>query len=127
MEWQERGAFSSDIAPAVDATRAFYRSGSTLTASDAKTQAVLWTFAGDGSLSSAPIVVGGCVYVGSSNGHLYALDARTGAALAMATLPAGVEGPDEQNVRVLASFGAGGGELLVPASQWLVAYVSHQP
>ncbi len=38
-----------------------------------------WTFAGDGIITTAPIVAGGLVYVGDAGGNLYALDPATGA------------------------------------------------
>jgi outer membrane protein assembly factor BamB len=123
----EQGTFSSTTAPAFDGTRIFTSTstitGTTLSAVDPSTQALLWSFAGDGSLNSAPLVVNGCVYEASGNGHLYALDASTGAVLDTRTLPAVVAAPDEQNVsQPLTGLGAGGGALLVPASTWLVAY-----
>lgn len=39
---------------------------------------VRWTFATRGAVRSSPAILGGVVYVGSSDGYLYALDERTG-------------------------------------------------
>jgi len=39
---------------------------------------VRWTFATNGAVRSSPEILGGVVYVGSSDGYLYALDERTG-------------------------------------------------
>lgn len=40
---------------------------------------VQWTFATGGAVRSTPVVHNGTMYVGSADGHLYALDQRTGA------------------------------------------------
>lgn len=37
-----------------------------------------WTFAGDGELDTAPIVINGLIIVGSSSGNLYVVDGATG-------------------------------------------------
>lgn len=37
-----------------------------------------WRFETDGAIRSSPAVVAGSVYVGSNDGHVYAVDARTG-------------------------------------------------
>ena len=39
---------------------------------------VRWTFATNGAVRSSPAILGGVVYIGSSDGYLYALDERTG-------------------------------------------------
>src|SRR5262249_55361647 len=59
---------------------------------------VLWTFVGDGGLSSAPIVTGRYVYVGSSSGMLYAVDRSSGQAVWADDVGASILAPDEQNV-----------------------------
>jgi outer membrane protein assembly factor BamB len=63
-------------APAVDAVagRAYFLIGTNLEAHDVSSDAVLWTFAGDGMLDTQPIAGGGYVYVGGSSGMLYAVD-----------------------------------------------------
>ncbi|HET6260662.1 MAG TPA: PQQ-binding-like beta-propeller repeat protein, partial [Chloroflexia bacterium] len=86
------------------------------------TNATVWSFTGDGGLSSAPIVVNGVAYVGSTGGHIYALDAATGALTYSATLPAAVLAPDEHNAWMLTGLGAGSGKLIVPATNWLVGF-----
>jgi outer membrane protein assembly factor BamB len=39
---------------------------------------VRWTFATGGAVRSSPAILGGVVYIGSTDGYLYALDERTG-------------------------------------------------
>jgi outer membrane protein assembly factor BamB len=50
----------------------------TLDAARAATVAPAWTFTTDGTLQSTPVVAGGCVYLTTSTGEVYALDAATG-------------------------------------------------
>ena len=52
-------AFASDRIPAFLDTRAFVLLGSTLSALDLTTFQTLWSFTGDGTLASAPLVVNG--------------------------------------------------------------------
>jgi outer membrane protein assembly factor BamB len=83
----------------------------------------LWTFAGDGGLSSAPIVTGRYVYVGSSSGMLYAVDRQSGQPVWSDDVGASILPPDEQNVsQPLTGLAASSGLLVVPASNLLVAY-----
>lgn len=42
-------------------------------------QSLRWTFATDGPLLGSPTLSGGTVFIGSGDGHLYAIDASTGA------------------------------------------------
>jgi outer membrane protein assembly factor BamB len=118
------GTFEAGPAPAFDGNVGFFLSGGTLRAVNQQTNATIWSFTGDGGLSSAPVVVNGTVYVGSSGGHIYALDAATGAQTYSATLPAAVLAPDEHNALMLAGLGAGNGKLIVPATNWLVGFGS---
>jgi outer membrane protein assembly factor BamB len=116
------GSIGASVAPAFAGNRGFYRTGGTLQAIDLATSAVLWSFAGDGALTSAPIVVNDTVYIGSGGSRLYGLDAATGAVRYTGTLPAPVEAPDEHNQFELTGLSAGSGTLLVPAGTWLVAF-----
>lgn len=117
------GQFSADPAPAVSATAGYFLLGSTLSAMDLATGNPQWTFAGDGSLVTAPIVVDQSVIVGSASGNLYALDAGTGKVTWQVKAPAAIAGPDEQNVsQPLTGLAIADGILAVPAGSTLVAY-----
>jgi outer membrane protein assembly factor BamB len=120
------GTFSAGPAPAFDGNLGFFLSGSTLSAIDQTNNQTVWSFTGDGNLASAPIVVNGKVYIGSGASHLYALDAATGRAVFSTNLPAPVNSPGEDVAETLVGLGAGNGELLVPASNWLIAFTSPQ-
>ncbi|TMD20127.1 MAG: choice-of-anchor D domain-containing protein [Chloroflexi bacterium] len=116
------GSFTANRAPAISGARGFFLNNSTLTAIDLNTNTTLWTFTGDGALSSAPIVVNGFIYVGSTNGNLYAID-PTGNQVWTANVGQAISAPDEQNVsQPLTGLGAGYGYLLVPAGNTLNLY-----
>lgn len=70
------GGFTGPAAPAFDDERSYFLIGENLEAHDATSNAVLWSFAGDGTLDTQPIAGGGYVYVGGSSGMLYALDSN---------------------------------------------------
>jgi outer membrane protein assembly factor BamB len=127
---EEISTFGADLAPAFSgSTGYYYRNVSNLQARDAVTSAVKWSFEGDGTLSCAPIVVNGYVYVGSNSGKLYALDASTGANVWTGNLGSAVpyhsEGFDVS--RPTPGLGAGDGMIVVPAGNLLVAYQSDSP
>src|SRR5207245_4259245 len=73
------GPFPGTAPPAFAGSFGYFLSSSTLEARDLATDAAVWSFSGDGNLNTAPIVDNGTVYVGSSTGNLYALDALSGA------------------------------------------------
>jgi outer membrane protein assembly factor BamB len=120
----ELGSFSATAIPAFAGQTGFFLLDTGgLQALDTVTRTILWTFPADGALVSAPLVVNGTVYVGSSNGALYGLDPATGATRWSDTLPWAVSGSGESGLgQPTAAMGAGGGALLVPAGTHLVCY-----
>jgi len=117
------GTFQSGPVPAFSSSTGFFLANGTLSAIDQSTHNVLWTFAGDGSLISAPIVIDSAVIIGSSTGTVYALNGSSGSVLWSASAGAGINGPDEQNLsQPLTGFGAGEGYLVVPAGNVLTAW-----
>jgi outer membrane protein assembly factor BamB len=87
--------------------------------------ATLWSFAGDGHLSSAPLVTSNAVWVASTSGEIYALGCSSGARLWSTNVGSPVYAPDEQNVSApLTGLGVGGNTLIVPAGSTLVAYAA---
>jgi len=81
--------------------------------------APVWTFSlssrGDsGGLDSTPVTSGGCVYVASSNGVVYALDAVTGTVIWQASLPAASTGLGGQ---IVGAPAVSGGKLIVLVNQ----------
>lgn len=119
----EVAGFVADPAPAFNGSTGYFLNWTTLEARDVSSGILKWSFVGDGTLSSAPIVVNGIVYVGSTSGKLYALSETTGANVWTGTVGAAVNRPDEHNVsQPLTGLAAGEGLVVVPASNLLVAY-----
>ncbi|HET7114125.1 MAG TPA: PQQ-binding-like beta-propeller repeat protein [Pyrinomonadaceae bacterium] len=124
------GNFTAKNTPAFSGSRGFFLDGpnffgsfGTLRARDVDTNTVLWSFAGDGSLQSAVLVVNDYVYVGSALGKLYAVNAATGQQAWVTTAGTSIPYVDEHNVsQPTTSFAAGEGLLVVPTSTTLVAY-----
>jgi outer membrane protein assembly factor BamB len=112
---------ASGPAPAVSANDSFDLTGGTLTASAMSNMGASWTFAGDGTLSSAPLLAGGTVVVAGTSGTVYGLNAATGAQLWTVSAGSPVAAPDEQNVAQLTGMATAGGLLVVAASDTLVA------
>jgi outer membrane protein assembly factor BamB len=118
------GTFSAGPAPAFAGNLGYFLNNGNLRAVDLDTNSTVWNFSGDGSLTSAPIVVNGRVYVGTGGARLYGVNAIDGSVEYSATLPAPVAAPDEHNAVLLTGLGAGNGRLIVPASTWLGAYTN---
>lgn len=125
-----QGPLGSTTAPAIAAGSAYEMTGApgsgTLQAvgSDGL-GATRWSFAGDGHLSSAPLVTGDTVWAGSTSGQLYELSTATGTVLWSTDVGSPIEAPDEQNVSApLTGLGAGSDTLVVPAGPTLAAYIS---
>jgi outer membrane protein assembly factor BamB len=115
--------FAAGPAPAFNGSTGYFLNGTTLEARDISSGTLRWSFAGDGTLSTAPIVVNGIVYIGSNSGNLYALSEGTGANVWIGTVGAAVTPPDEGNAsQPLTGLGAGEGLVVVPALNLLVAY-----
>lgn len=113
---------SSGPAPAVDAKTIYDLAGSTLTATNVTSGATDWSFAGDGTLSSAPLEAAGTVFVGGTSGELYALSSATGQVTWSTNVGAPITAPDEQNAVELSGMAESAGLLVVAASDELVAY-----
>jgi len=115
---------SSGPAPAVSSTTVYDETGGTLTASGVTPGSpATWSFTGDGTLSSAPLLAGADVFIAGTSGNVYALSAAGGAVVWTAKAGSGVPAPDEQNVsQPLTGLAESGGLLLVPAGTTLVAF-----
>jgi outer membrane protein assembly factor BamB len=116
------GTFSATTNPAFSRTAGYFLSGGTLRSIDLASAAVQWSYTGDGSLVSAPIVAGDTVYTASSSGIVHALNAWTGAVIAEVDTHAVISATDEQNAVQRTSLAVGDGLLIVPAGTTLFAY-----
>jgi outer membrane protein assembly factor BamB len=110
------GSYLSSGSPAFTTTTGYFLQSGTLNALSSN-NAVLWSFTGDGALTTSPIVVNQAVIIGSTSGNVYALNAATGQQLW--TINAGGALPSAGGNSGLA---AGDGLLIVPAGNKVVAY-----
>jgi outer membrane protein assembly factor BamB len=122
---QVLSSFSASAPPAISTTSAFILNNSTLQGIALSNNQILWSFAGDGALTNAPVVVDNYVFIGSTNGNLYALDATSGAQLWTKNLGAPITGPATGGNANQGATGlsAGDGLLIVPAGNKVIAYV----
>ncbi len=114
-------SFASRTAPAFGDSDMFTLFGANLVAVNPSGSPDLWTF-GSGTLATAPVVAGSIVFVGSSNGTVYGVSAKTGKQVWSAVAGPSIVGPDEQNADVLVGMAVGNGMLVVPAGGELTAY-----
>jgi outer membrane protein assembly factor BamB len=83
----------------------------TLYAWKTTTETNVWSFTGDGQLSTMPIVINAMVVEGSGSGNVYALDAKSGAQLWT-----------DQTASGVTSLAAGQGTLIVVSGNVVTAY-----
>jgi outer membrane protein assembly factor BamB len=122
------GQFSAGPAPAFDGSKGYFLFDKALHAQAIGGTVDSWKFDGDGSLNTAAIIVNSYVYVGSTSGNVYAINATTGAQAWSANAGAPVSYNDA-NIGTapappFAGLGAGEGVLVVPATTRLVEYSS---
>ncbi len=120
---QVEGNYNATVIPALTSSTGFFVSNGTLQGLARSNNQMLWSFAGDGQLSTAPIVVGNDVFIGSSSGNLYALDAVTGQQLWMQNLGAAIPSTNERTLTIYTGLSAGDGLLVVPNGTRVTAYV----
>lgn len=121
------GSYTASQPPALGTTTGYYLQSGTLTAIGLSNNVIKWTFTGDGTLATAPILVNDYVFVASSSGKLYGLDAVTGAVLWTTTLGAGANTGGWMQLGQ-SGMAAGDGLLVVPAGNTLTAWtVSNNP
>jgi outer membrane protein assembly factor BamB len=112
-------SMESSVPPAVDGSNVYVDNDGILAAQTVTDSHVLWSFGGDGQLSTPPIVDDGVVYEGSGSGALYGVSAATGQLLWSTNVGTPVE-PGTLNQ----SWGMaeGDGLLAVPAEDTLTVF-----
>src|SRR6202030_206832 len=115
------GGFNSDLPPAFIGNLALYFQSGTLVGVDIPSGQQLWSFAGDGGLTSAPVIVNQTIYIGSSSGTLFGLN-TSGQQIWTTQVGGPIPYPDEGNAYLTTGLGAGDGLLVVPTESVLVAY-----
>ncbi|MEY4751574.1 MAG: hypothetical protein RIQ60_3788 [Pseudomonadota bacterium] len=117
------GAYVADNLPAIDAQSGYFLQSGTLRGVTLANNTVQWSFAGDGTLTTSPIVVNQYVFVGASSGRLYAVDASTGQQLWTKDLGAAIPAGSGWGARMpISGLSAGDGLLVVPAGNTLTAF-----
>jgi outer membrane protein assembly factor BamB len=90
----QTGEFNSDTPPAfIDNLVLYFQSG-TLVGVDIPSGQQLWSFAGNGDLTSAPVIVNQTIYIGGSSGTLYGLN-TSGQQIWSTQVGAPIPPPDE--------------------------------
>ena len=115
------GEFNSGTPPAFIGNLALYFQSGTLVGVDIPSGQQLWSFAGDGGLTSAPVIVNQTIYIGSSSGTLYGLN-TSGQQIWSTQVGAPIPGSNEGNATVTTGLGSGDGLFIVPTDSVLVAY-----
>ena len=115
-----QGTFTGSSPPALSGGLGYFLQSGTLRGITEPGSVVQWSFAGDGTLTGAPIVVNQYVFIGSTSGNLYALDATTGIQVWMQSLGAEVDGA--VGGIPYSGLSAGDGVLIVPAGTKVIAY-----
>ena len=118
-----RGAANDTVSlpiPAIGGGAAYVLSARTLHRMDPTLQNIAWSFSGDGTLSSAPLIVGSAVLIGAISGRLYALDIATGVQIWSAQLSA--EFRSDVYSSPVTGMAVANGFLVVPAGNTLTAW-----
>jgi outer membrane protein assembly factor BamB len=116
------GTFTSATAPAFDSTNMYTLQNGKLVATAHSGSPNRWTF-GNGTLVTAPVVHGGVVYAGSSDGTVHGVSASSGAQVWAGSAGSAILGPHEGSpFAVVIGMAIGGGLLVVPAGPQLTAF-----
>src|SRR5215472_7859106 len=99
---------SSMRPPAFIAILGVFLHSETVVGVDIPSKRQLWSFAGDGGLQSAPVIVNQTIYIGSSSGTLFGLN-TSGQQIWSTQVGAPIPAPDEQNGVLITGLGAGDG------------------
>ncbi|MFA5937820.1 MAG: PQQ-binding-like beta-propeller repeat protein [Sinimarinibacterium sp.] len=115
---------ASDTPVSVTDTLLIALNAGTLSATRLSDGAPVWTFSGDGQLSTAPVVVNDTVFVGSSSGTLFAVDLQTGEQTWTGLAPEPLISNNENGGPMPQSGAAAGENLLIfPTENSLVTWL----
>src|SRR5262249_28500741 len=120
------GQLSTVSAPAVTDTDFLALNFGTLSSIRLASRTIRWTFTGDGGLITAPVVVNGTVFIGSSTGKVYGIDAATGGPVWIGTSPqAIIEDSEDGGPTPPAGPAAGENLLIFHGENSLLAWKFH--
>ena len=109
----QKGQIASAAAPAITNTAVIALNAGTLSSMRRSDLVQTWTFNGDGTLATAPLVVNNTVIVGASSGKVYGLDAGTGAQVWLGVAPQGINYDSETGGPMPPSGPSAGENLLI--------------
>jgi outer membrane protein assembly factor BamB len=118
-----KGSYSASVIPAFSSSAGFFLSNGTLQGIAISNNQILWSFAGDGQLDTAPIVVNNYVFIGSQSGNLYAVDTTSGLQVWNQNLGAAIPATNEYGEVIYTGLAAGDGLLVVPNGTKVTAFV----
>lgn len=114
------GAYLNQLAsvraPSITSTALIAQNSGILSATKLSDYSPAWSYSGDGMLVTAPVVVNNTVFVGSSGGKVFGVDATTGAETWVGTAPAAIKADSESGGPQPPSGPAAGEGLLIFAS-----------
>jgi outer membrane protein assembly factor BamB len=117
------GSYVADNPPVIGKQTGYFLQSGTLNALDLASSTVQWSFTGDGALVTSPILVNQYVFIGSSNGKLYAVDSATGQSVWSIDLHVPITGGANWGAIVpIGGLAAGDGLLVVPTGSTVTAY-----
>ena len=117
------GSYGANAPPAIGSQTGYFLQGTTLRAITLSNDTIQWSFDGDGTFTTAPILVNGYVFILGDSGKLYTLDGTTGAALSQSNLGGAMTSSNNGYGQMQASgLSAGDGLLVVPAGNKLIAF-----
>lgn len=118
-----KGNYVADCPPAITPTTGYFLQQGTLRGIALANNQILWSFAGDGGLTTSPMAVNGFVFIGSSSGKLYGLNAATGSQVWVQDLGAAIpRGAGWGHGLPFSGMNAGDGLLIVPAGTTMTAF-----
>lgn len=117
------GQLPTELGPSITDTAFIALNSATLSSTRLSDHVQNWAFTGDGTLSTAPVVVNNIVFAGSTSGKVYGVDATTGLQVWLGVAPRGIN-PDSENGGPQPPAGPAAGEnlLVFPSSSSLTAW-----
>jgi outer membrane protein assembly factor BamB len=121
MTGKSVGTFAGTTTPGFGGANMYTVQQGNLVATDQSGSPDHWTF-GDGTLVTAPVVSGGIVFAGSSNGTVYGVAAASGNKVWSGQAGSEIQSSSEGSAVVRVAMAVGGGLLVVPADNVLTAF-----
>jgi outer membrane protein assembly factor BamB len=116
------GTYTADNPPAIGSSNGYFLKNGTLQNISLVNNSLVWSFAGDGGLTTSPVTVNQYTFIGSNTGNLYAVNNSTGQQAWVMNVGSAFPKGAAYGVTQFTGLAAGNGMLVVPAGNSLVAY-----